>query len=168
MQDLLHGDLEIQGSYTNPIFFNFKQCNEAVTYSTTAQQGDLHNINTATGTVLSTGMRDPTRMTGGAGIVMYYEGCPTTGPLFQVEYIYHLEGSPTLGSSATTPVASVPAMSCVGTTNIVEAAMASVAGVRGQRWIDKGLSFANNANSIAKKMTGMGAGRLAMSALSLL
>lgn len=167
-QDVLHGDLEIAGQYTSAQFFSFKQSEDTAAYNTNARLVDAFEYNSSTGAIVVGSLKDPSRCVGGASTVIYWEGCGAT-PCFQVEYVYHLEGSPQLSSSTKiTPVASVPPQACVGTTTAVEAGMSATTGNKAFNWIDKGLDFINNADATVRNVTGQGLTGWAASIMAML
>lgn len=147
VQDFLHGDAMISGRYINPSFWNFKSTvGLGNTNGTNAFEAD--DIVFAPGGGVygdQSGFKDPTRMSGACGILVHYEGMPGTGPLFEVQTIYHLEVVPplTTNSSQSIPVPSVNALEVtVGHSNIVEAAMNVTSNEAStMRWVDSGLSF---------------------------
>jgi len=151
-QDLLHGDLEIAGSYVSPRYFDFKNTTSVYT-SGGNNFVDGVTVSNTTGVVSAggSGFKDPTRMVGGCGIGIYFEGVPVSTKAFQVEYIYHLEGSPMLPSTATSPTPSNQVASVVGSTSIVEAAISTTSGTNAFSWIQKGADFLNSAFETGKK-----------------
>jgi len=93
-------------------------------------------------------------MAGGVGITIYLEGFPTgTTPAsnwLNVEYIYHIEGTPVVGTIAGQPESDVPAI-LTGTTALVEAGMALVSGPNALKFIDKATQFLNRAGPVGLK-----------------
>lgn len=165
-QDLLHGDIEIGGTYVSPRYFDFKA-------SITPSSGPSGYVNadyvsaTSVGAVSigGSGDRDPARCMGGCHIGIYVEGVPVSTPVLSVEYIYHLEGSPSLAASSNTPVPSNLTDVIVGSTHIVESAIADTAGSNAFHWIEKGADFLNKgyetATKFANSPAGQAIGRLA-------
>lgn len=154
VQDMLHGDLQIAGSYVNPIFFDFKMSTSVATFNGTFSEADDTVWTTATGVVSgASGNRDPSRQHGGVMIGIHFEGFPSGGAL-QIEWIQHLEGTPTLASlsAGQTPVSSMMPVPCIGNTNIVEAAMSCTSGNNAFTWLDKGADFLNTAASAVTKI----------------
>lgn len=145
VQDLLHGDLEIAGTYVSPQYFNFRNTADSYNWSATRTSGDFTVQTTSAGTTNSTGNKDPLRMSGGCGIVLYWEGCPSAVPLFQVEYIYHLEGNPNISANPTACVPSNGTATLLGSTSALEAGMSAVAGMKSVQWIARGADFLNKA-----------------------
>jgi hypothetical protein len=146
VQDLLHGDLEVSGMYTNTSFWQFKTTLNQGVPVTGALTGDSSTINTSTGVTTLTGFKDPNRMCGGCAIVVFFEGLPATTPnAFQIETIYHLEGSPQLASNANTiPVPSGAERVLVGTTDVVDQAMGIASKLENVfTFISKGADFLN-------------------------
>jgi len=162
--DLLHGDLEFSGMYTSNSFWEFKlpQANGEV--FTGFQTGDEVSVLTSGGTVStsSVGYKDPTRMRGGVGIVLYFEGVPVNTSAFQIETIYHLEGTPAISSnSATNPVPSNQGKPYIGSTNDVERGLACVNSVeKVVKYVDRGANFLNKNGKTIKSMLEAGRGLL--------
>nr|UJQ92733.1 MAG: hypothetical protein [Narnaviridae sp.] len=141
--DLLHGDLELSGMYTSGSFWNFKTPLTSSTEFTGYTTGDQSSTN---GTVVTAvGFKDSTRMCGGVGIAIYYEGIPVNTSAFQVETIYHLEGTPSITSNSA--IAPVPSNMCkpfAGTSNDVEKGMTAVNSVeKAMKYVDRGANFLN-------------------------
>jgi len=151
-QDLLHGDLEIAGSYVSPRYFDFKNSNASYT-SGANKFVDAVTVSSSGGIVSAggSGFKDPTRMVGGCGIGIYFEGVPASTKAFQVEYIYHIEGSPLLTTTASSPVASNHTGVLVGNTAVVEASISATSGPNAFSWISKGADFLNDAFETGKK-----------------
>lgn len=84
-------------------------------------------------------------MCGGVGIAIYYEGIPVNTSAFQVETIYHLEGTPSITSNSA--IAPVPSNMCkpfAGTSNDVEKGMTAVNSVeKAMKYVDRGANFLN-------------------------
>jgi len=146
VQDLLSGDLEISGMYTNSNFWTFKaNINQGAAPNL---MGDDVTVN-GVGSVTSIGYKDITRCVGGCAIVIYYEGFPlpsTISNMLQFETIYHLEGSPQLAVSGNAiPVASMSVKPNVGSSVALENSM-QVASKESNvvHWISKGAQFLNN------------------------
>lgn len=105
VQDLLHGDVQIAFPVVSARYYDFRSSAANVAYTATSSVSDVQ-ISNSVGATTSSGIRDPTRCNGGCAISVYYEGIPASTTAFQVEYIYHLEGSPNLSSNAALPVSS--------------------------------------------------------------
>jgi len=151
VQDLLHGGIEISGMYTNSSFWSFKVCALNGALSATQTEGDDAVVTTGTQLVPFVGFKDLTRMDGGCSISLYYEGVPINTSAFQIETIYHLEGTPVIGTGASaTPVPSSLPKSLIGSTASVEKAMSNHTGVdKCLNFITRGAQFLNtNASDI--------------------
>lgn len=159
VQDLLHGDVMIAGSYTNPDFFTLRSVAGSEVYSIGTGMGT--QIVSSGTNVLAQGDSDQCNMMGGVAIVLYAEGLPMNSPCFDIEYIYHLEGTPTVTTVSGSLANGAAPTTMLGTRNIVESAMNMVAGNNSVSWIDKGLSFANNAAQTIGRMVKSPAGRIA-------
>lgn len=154
VQDLLHGDIEISGRYTNSSFWNFKSAARSSYMGSNVYLTDSSSVSTLTGLTQTSGLKDLTRCQGAAGIAIYFEGMPVTAGNInlQVETIYHLEGSPTLGGTTNTALISASSGTTVlGTMNDVEKAMikASLPEVA-FKFVTKGAQFLNNNKAIIK------------------
>jgi len=152
VQDLLHGDMEISGMYTNSLFWSFKSTS---TYGSNGTQvfGDEVLYNVTGGTSSSIGYKDDTRCVGGCGINIYFEGFPSGSLGFQVETIYHLEGSPVISTGINNiPVPSNKQTVVIGSTTSVEKAMSKASIIDNvYEFIGKGTSFLNdNKDTIAR------------------
>lgn len=162
--DLLHGDLEFSGMYTNSCFWEFKipQPNGDLFngYSTGDEVSVLQSTGIASQSTI--GYKDPTRMRGGVGIVLYFEGIPASTSAFQIETIYHLEGTPAISSnSATNPVPSNSGKPFIGSTNDVERGLACVNSVeKVVKFVDRGANFLNKNGKTIKSMLSAGRGLL--------
>lgn len=144
--DFLRGDIQLSGMYTNTEFWTFKTTGNTVTPYGGSTMGDSVNVNSS-GVAAALGYKDQTRCVGGAGIVIYCEGLPDgMANAFQIECIYHLEGSPqlnTVDSAAIVP-SSMPT-GYAGTTQQVEQGLASVSTVEAAvKFITRGANFLNN------------------------
>jgi hypothetical protein len=156
VQDLLHGDVEINGRYTNTAFWNFKSASAVDNITATFVEGDEAYTNASTGFVQSNGLKDLTRCNGGAAIVVYFEGMPvTSGNVnLQIETIYHIEGSPTLGGTTNSALISASSGATeVGTTFDVERSMirASMPEVA-FKFLTKGAQFLNNNQKVIRSI----------------
>jgi len=143
--DLLRGDVQVGGLYTNPNFWTFKSVVSASVPATNYVAGDDFEV-LNTGLVSSAGYKDLTRCVGGSSIVVYFEGFPAgLANALQVEVIYHLEGQPQISSSvASTFVPSSKHSPLLGSSARVEEAM-SVSASKGLiSFITKGTKFLND------------------------
>lgn len=146
VQDLLHGDLEISGMYTNTNFWSFKTMVANGIPTANFGMGDSSVNSNVTGQFAVNDYKDPTRMVGGCAIVIFYEGMPVnTANAFQLETVYHLEGSPQLSSSSnTSPVPSGAEKTEVGTIDVVDRAMGVASRLENVfTFITKGADFLN-------------------------
>jgi len=157
VQDLLHGDLEVSGMYTNTSFWQFKTTETRGAPYATHAGGDSFSSNTSTGLVVNSGYKDVNRMPGGCAIAIFYEGVPASiANSFQIETIYHIEGSPQISATASTiPVPSGAEKAVVGTTDVVDQVMGVASKLENVfTFITKGADFLNrNSGAIDKLMT---------------
>jgi len=155
--DLLHGDLEVSGMYTNSEFWTFKTSVLDSNPVDNVIEGDDVALNLGGGTLYSIGYKDMTRSKGGAAIVIYYEGMPSaTQNCFQVETIYHLEGTPNFSGNANNAlISSTNRKTNIGSTNVVEQVMARASKIENTvSWITKGAQFLNDNKSTIFKVGG--------------
>jgi len=141
VQDLLHGDLQLSGQYTDPSFFKFRTLIDTVGYNATTYFGTEVLQSTAGGTIVSTNNEQVVNMGGGVGIIIYGDGFPGSINVLDVEYIYHYEVTPYAGNSSA--IASSDSNVLVGSMLEVERGVAEVARTGGASWIDRGMSFLN-------------------------
>jgi hypothetical protein len=150
--NLMHGDVVIAGQYTNPYFFAFKTPITVGLLNTTTVDGDSSS---GLGTVV--GFKDVTRCSGGCAINVFFEGFPSTlgmSPFFQVELIYHMEGSPKVNNgSNNVPVPSEGQRRMPGSTSAVEQGMAAVSGLD-KAWsvLEHGMDFLGRANDMMNRL----------------
>lgn len=57
-------------------------------------------IVSASGAITAGGITDPVDMSGHTGFLVHFEGVPVSSPIFDVEYIFHLEGTPTIATAS--------------------------------------------------------------------
>jgi len=144
--DLLKGDLQLSGLYSNLTFFTFKNTLLAGQPTLGFNIGDDVAFNAANAAV-SIQYKDATRMSGGSGIVLYYEGIPPgTQNALQVEVIYHLEGTPNFASANNNAIVpSTGRKANVGPTNAVEASIAAAGHVKNLvTFVKNGFEFLND------------------------
>jgi len=160
-QDLLHGDLEIGGMYSAADFWDFKTTRIMGKLGQSQATGMLNSGDDVTttgaqGTAWATGYKDLTRCRGGSAIVIFFEGMPASqvNSFFQVETIYHLEGTPNFSSSNNNAlISSTARKTAVGTTQNVEQVMAKASKIENViTWIDKGADFLNKNKSTFQKI----------------
>jgi len=154
--DLLHGDIELSGMYTNSSFWTFRTPLQTSTPFAGSTEGD--DVTQASGVVNTIGWKDSTRMVGGVGIALYYEGIPSSTSAFQVESIYHLEGTPAI--TLTSGISPVPSNVCkpyAGSSLEVEKGMNAVNSIeKVVKFVDRGANFLNkNKKTISNVMRGM-------------
>jgi len=159
VQDLLHGDLEVSGMYTNSSYWQFKTTDtQGIPYSG-HRSGDSMSSNTTTGVIANSGYKDPNRMMGGCAICVFFEGVPaSTANAFQIETIYHIEGSPQISTTAATiPVPSGAEKSIIGTTDVVDQAMGIASKLENvYTFITKGADFLNRSTTAMDKILALG------------
>lgn len=155
--DLMRGDVQIAGMYTNSSYWNFKTTQGYGVLKSGVSEGDSVSYNDSTGTIFTAGNKDPVRSTGASAIVMYYEGIPTAqAAALQIETIYHLEGTPNFNDVANGAlVPSTMNRAIVGNQNVLETAMSKMTIDNAVKFVQVGASFLNKANNIAVKAASM-------------
>jgi hypothetical protein len=153
-QDLLHGDVEISGSYTDPNFFRFRAVESGI-YNTTDPYFQNDDVlmkpilasPTTPGSYLSSTytMKDITDVEGGCAIILYGVGFPSTDNGLNIEFIYHVEATPAIRAAQNTLVPSEGYTSHIGSSNAVVTGMQTTAGHNGFSWVQKGAEFLQNA-----------------------
>jgi len=159
-QDLLHGDLECGGMYSSADYWDFKTTREIGKLNVGGSPGTIFtgdDVAVATsGLNYGIGYKDMTRCRGGSAIVIYFEGMPGNQieNFFQVETIYHLEGTPNFSSISNNALVSSTARKiAVGTSQNVEQVMTRASKVENVfTWIDKGADFLNKNKSTIMKV----------------
>lgn len=157
--DLFNGSLEVGCPVVHPKFFEFKSAQLNIGAQSAASlfigEGASAAAFSASGgaiTAGSAGSADQTDMGGGCGVNFYFEGLPaSTGNIFDVEYVYHLEGTPAIASQQgpTIPVPSGQRAVQIGSRDIVDKAVAQVAGLRAVTWVDRAADFMSVAAPVA-------------------
>jgi hypothetical protein len=130
MQDLLRGEIQCAGVPTNSAFYTFKGTSDrsTVAWNTGQVLADEGVFNSTTGLVNATagGRKDIASLRGGRAFVLYATGLPASGQEFDIELVYHLEGTPNVagpgGSLSLIPSAMRPT---TGSTTLVEKALAA-------------------------------------------
>lgn len=128
MQDLLHADIEVSGMPLNESFYDFRGTADrsATAWSGTTVLGDEM---VATGTALTNattlGRKDVASVRGGVAVLISAVGCPVTTQAFDVEVVYHLEGTPNISSAAGGVSGLIPSAQAVvnGSTVLVDKAL---------------------------------------------
>jgi len=149
VNDLLKGSMEIGSPTAHPCFFEFKSCSNVLSVNSgntyvAGEGGDQFLINTTTFANSHFGSADATRLDGGCAINLYFEGLPTSSPnIFDIEYVYHLEGTPAVVSvnNNSIPVPSGNMAVAPGRVDTVPRAVGEVAGLKSVSWLDKAASF---------------------------
>lgn len=141
--DLMRGDIQLAGMYTNSNFWSFKTTIGAANSGANII-GDEVSV---AGTVISSSYKDLTRCNGGCGIVLFAEGLPAgVANQIQIETIYHVEGTPNFTGGATNSslVPSVGRTSNVGTQNNVDVAMIAASALKNTvKFLKEGAQFLN-------------------------
>jgi hypothetical protein len=132
MQDLLRGEIMVTGLPLNPSFYDFRGTTDRsiLTWNTGQILADEGVFNNTTGLVNATagGRKDVASLRGGMAIAIAVNGCPALSNEFDVEVVYHLEGSPNTNSPSGPGSNVVPSAQQVlgGSTNTVERIISAV------------------------------------------
>lgn len=132
MQDLLRGEIMISGLPLNPSFYDFRGTTDRsnVVWNSGQILADEGVFNNTTGLVNATagGRKDVASLRGGMAVAVGVVGCPGTANEFDVEVVYHLEGSPNTNNPGGPGSNVVPSSQQVlgGSTNTVERIIAAV------------------------------------------
>lgn len=135
MQDLLRGDVTVTGLPLSASFYDFKGTSDRSNTEWNAGQviADEGVFNSSTGLVNSTagGRKDVASLRGGMAVLLYATGLPANTNEFDIEVIYHLEGSPNTSGPGGYPAAKmtlIPSAQQVlhGSTSLVESAISTV------------------------------------------
>ena len=158
MQDLLRGEVSLNGVPTNTVFYSFKGTADrsGVAWNTGQVLADEGVFNNTTGLVNSTagGRKDIASLRGGRAMIFYATGMPPNTNEFDVEIVFHIEGTPNIASAGVTGALMPSSMrSTAGSTHTVETLIAaasaawnlfkyvrdplnSAGGTRAIQWVD--------------------------------
>jgi hypothetical protein len=114
-------------------------------YSTSQSVGDVSLDTNATGTINNLDFADVMDMSGFAGFLVHFEGVPSaTQPILDIEYIYHLEGTPSISvvasNSAVLPVPSGYKPKEASSSSIYNKALDIITNMPWERFIDAATS----------------------------
>lgn len=142
--DFLHGDLQICHQVVSPAYYNFRGLQNTVAAGALAWSlGDTGTVS-STGTLGQISFKDPSRMVGGCAIVIFGYGFPVNisgAPLFSVEQIMHMEGTPRVQAGKHLVPSNAP-LAHVGSTLDVESGMAAL-NANPMKYLTKGTDFLN-------------------------
>lgn len=130
-QDLMRREIQFAGAPLSSSFYEFKGTTDRTNMPWASGQilADEGVFNHTTGLVNATagGRKDIASLKGGVGALLRFTGGPADTNEFDIELIYHLEGTPNVGS-ATTGGAIVPSSQRVamGSTHLVESVMSAI------------------------------------------
>lgn len=133
MQDLLRGEVMASGVPTNQSFYQFKGTHDrsVLPWNSGATLADEAVFNT-TGLVNATaaGRKDVASLRGGRAFLIHATGMPIGTNEFDLEIIYHLEGTPNLTGTASATLAPSSMRHTIGNTPLLEKIIAtsSIAG----------------------------------------
>lgn len=127
MQDLLRREVQVCGVPFHNSYYEYKGTQDRVNLAWNAGQvlADEGVFNNTTGLVNATsaGRKDVASLAGGSAIAIYLNGAPATSNEFDVELIYHLEGTPTVQNTTFGALVPSSMRSTTGSTSLVEAVM---------------------------------------------
>lgn len=132
MQDLLRGEIQVNGYPVTSSFYDFKGTTDRnnVAWNVNQVLADEGVFNNTAGLVNATagGRKDIASLRGGSAVLLYATGLPASTNEFDVEVIYHLEGSPNVVSYGGGVTGLIPSAQnvVIGSTAIVETAIAKV------------------------------------------
>jgi len=138
--ELMTGAIQIAPAALNPLFYNFK---DLATVATVNNAQYVGNTNESTSTGLgqyAATVSDSTSQSGGCSIILYGDGFPGTANVLEIEYIYHLEGTPVVNL---TGLAGGSNSTLVGSTNTVEVAITGSP-------VGKSITFMDEAQQMAE------------------
>lgn len=124
-QDLLRGEIAVNGLPLNPSFYDFKgvQQNTFIPWNTGQILADEAVFTASTGVLANSttgGRKDTASLAGGMAVAIVVTGAPPNVNEFDIELIYHLEGTPNTNAGGNTTFVPSSARPSVGNTNIVE------------------------------------------------
>ncbi len=132
MQDLLRGEVQVSCTPLSASFYDFKGTTDRSNLDWNSGQilADEGVFNNATGLVNATagGRKDIASLRGGMAVLLTVTGCPASTNEFDVELVYHLEGSPNLSGTGGPSTGLFPSAQKVvdGSTSVVESVISMV------------------------------------------
>lgn len=116
LNDLATKDLLLLPKPSAPAWQIFHSTDGLATYNATYFQSD-NQLTNAAGASIVDDIADVLDCTGWSGFIIHFEGLPATAtPVIDIEYIYHIEGTPNVNaSSASSPVPSGLSMNHIPT-----------------------------------------------------
>lgn len=131
MQDLLRGEVQAIGTPTNAAFYQFKGTADRsnMAWNTGQVLADEGVFNSTTGLVNATagGRKDIASLRGGRAFIIHATGLPVSANEFDIELIFHLEGTPNCsGASGLANGGLIPSSlrSTNGSTGLIEKVIA--------------------------------------------
>jgi hypothetical protein len=142
MQDLLRGEVQASGVPCDATFYTFKGTTDRsqTPWNTGQVLADEGVFNNTTGLVNATagGRKDVASLRGGRAFLLVATGLPTSGQEFDIEIIYHLEGTPNM----------------TGTVSATALIPSSTRNTNGASWlVEKAISVAARAGSVVRFIT---------------
>lgn len=145
--ELMTGAVQIAPSALNPCFYNFKDTQGAVHINTLEYAGDTVYSNAAGVSSAAASLSDLTSQSGGCSIILYGDGFPGNANVLEIEYIYHLEGTPIV---SVTGLAGGSHTTLTGSTNTVEVAITGSPVAKSITFMDEAQQMAETANRAYK------------------
>lgn len=107
LEELAQNDLILRDRPSSARYFDFHSTNTSTKWATGGATNYSDGVvNASGGTIVGTDRQDPTRMSGHMAYVVIGVGVPASAIYLDVEYVYHLEGVPSLGTSTIVPIPS--------------------------------------------------------------
>lgn len=126
-QDLMRGEVMVSGLPLTPSYYDFKGTSDRTSnpWGAGLVLADEGVFNHTTGLVNATagGRKDVASIRGGMALLFTGLGCPALTQEIDVEYVYHLEGTPNIGNNGGALVPSSQKVT-VGSSDLVEKALA--------------------------------------------
>lgn len=124
VSELVSGAVCVSPTPVNPVFYNFKSLNQY------CQISSSNYMNTQVVTAVSgapfsiRGGLSLNNISGGSTVVIYGDGFPVSSAnVLDIEYVYHLEGTPILSVSNSAGFSAATPQQHVGSTDVVEKAL---------------------------------------------
>lgn len=123
-QDLMRGEIMVTGLPLNTSFYDFRGTTDRSSLAWNVGQvlADEGVFNNTTGLVNATagGRKDIASLRGGMAVALFATGMPASTQEFDMEYVYHMEGTPNISGSGGGQIVPSAAAPLVGSTAVVE------------------------------------------------
>lgn len=127
LEELAQTDVILRDRPTGARAFDFHSTATGTSWNAAANTAlsDMEVVNTTSGAVIRQDRADPTRMVGHMGYLIVGLGLSNSLPSLDIEYVYHLEGTPAILSSTIAPVSS-GAVKAVSNPNLMATILSTV------------------------------------------